>query len=67
MRKRMVMLLASMMVVSAAGCGSSENEKTTTGESVIETTLAETEIEQNRCAMACQGCVAVFYFYLKRQ
>ena len=43
MRKRMVMLLASMVVVSVAGCGSSENEKTTTGETVIETTLAETE------------------------
>ena len=21
------------------------------------------EIEQNRCAMACQGCGAVFYFF----
>ncbi len=27
----------------------------------------KTESEQNRCAMACQGCGAVFYFYLKRQ
>ena len=23
----------------------------------------ENEIEQNRCAMACQGCGAVFYFF----
>ena len=25
--------------------------------------LMENEIEQNRCAMACQGCGAVFYFF----
>lgn len=23
--------------------------------------------EQNRCAMACQGCGAVFHFHIKRQ
>ena len=37
---------------------------------IIESALRdyeETAIEQNRCAMACQGCGAVFYFYLKRQ
>lgn len=25
------------------------------------------EKEQNRCAMACQGCGAVFHFHIKRQ
>jgi hypothetical protein len=24
------------------------------------------QIEQNRCAMACQGCGAVFLFFLKK-
>jgi len=27
--------------------------------------LGKTEIEQNRCAMACQGCGAVFLFLQK--
>ena len=25
--------------------------------------VTKTQIEQNRCAMACQGCGAVFYFF----
>ena len=28
--------------------------------------LRKTEIEQNRCAMACQGCGAVFLLFLKK-
>ena len=27
------------------------------------TYLQQIQIEQNRCAMACQGCGAVFYFF----
>ena len=27
------------------------------------TLLQQREIEQNRCAMACQGCGAAFYFF----
>ena len=29
-------------------------------------TEKKTEIEQNRCAMACQGCGAVFLLFLKK-
>ena len=28
--------------------------------------ILQTGIEQNRCAMACKGCGAVFYFFLKK-
>ena len=30
-------------------------------------TLRQTEIEQNRCAMACQGCSVIFYIFKNRQ
>ena len=37
------------------------------GDVVYETNQIESKrIEQNRCAMACQGCGAVFYFFLKK-
>jgi len=29
--------------------------------------VRQMQIEQNRCAMACQGCGAVFYFFKNRQ
>ena len=35
-------------------------------ENEIELTYTEFESEQNRCAMACQGCGAVFLLFLKK-
>ena len=34
---------------------------------LMNTILVKLGSEQNRCAMACQGCGAVFYFFEKRQ
>jgi len=33
----------------------------------VEILVIQTGIEQNRCAMACQGCDAVFLFLNKKQ